>query len=40
MAAEGVREGRLSLSSRIEVVDDDGERVGVVHYRDVVNVTD
>jgi hypothetical protein len=40
MAAEGLRAGRLLTQQSHEVVDDDGERVGLVHYRDVVNVTD
>ena len=38
MAAESVREGRLTLDHRIEVADEAGERVGVVHFRDVVQI--
>jgi predicted RNA-binding protein with PUA domain len=38
MAAQSVLEGRLVLDHRIEVVDKSGEIIGVVHFRDVVNV--
>lgn len=38
MAAESVREGRLVLDHRIEVADALGETIGVVHFRDVVQV--
>ena len=38
LAAESVRQGRLILDHRIEVEDDGGRRVGIVHFRDVVQV--
>lgn len=38
MAAESVRDGHLTLDHRIEVADEAGERVGVVHFRDVVSI--
>lgn len=38
MAAESVREGRLVLDHRIEVADGSGETIGVVHFRDVVQI--
>lgn len=38
MAAESVRDGRLTLDHRIEVADEAGERIGVVHFRDVVQI--
>lgn len=38
MAAESVRDGRLALDHRIEVADEAGKRVGVVHFRDVVQI--
>ena len=38
MAAESVRDGKLVLDHRIEVTDESGERVGVVHFRDVVSI--
>ena len=38
MAAESVRDGRLVLDHRIEVTDDRGECVGIVHFRDVVRI--
>ena len=40
LAAESVREGHLVLGHRIEITDDSGAVVGVVHFRDVVKVTD
>ena len=40
MAAESVREGRLVLQHRIEVTDETGAIVGVVHFRDVVAIVD
>ena len=38
MAAQSVRDGRLTLSHRIEVTNADREVVGVVHFGDVVQV--
>jgi hypothetical protein len=38
MAAESVREGRLILDHRIEVVDESGSSVGTVHFGDVVEI--
>ena len=38
MAAESVREGHLVLDHRIEVADESGETIGVVHFRDVVQI--
>jgi hypothetical protein len=38
MAAESVREGRLILSHRIEVSDEAGGSVGIVHFGDVVKI--
>lgn len=38
MAAQSVLEGHLILDHRIEVTDEDGGRVGTVHFRDVVEV--
>ena len=38
MAAESVREGRLILSHRIEISDETGASVGVVHFGDVVEI--
>ncbi len=38
MAAESVRDGRLVLDHRIEVTDQSGSTVGVVHFRDVVQI--
>jgi len=40
MAAESVREGHLVLQHRIEVTDGTGTTVGVVHFRDVVEIID
>lgn len=40
MAAESVREGHLVLEHRLEVIDDTGELVGTVHFRDVVRVVE
>ena len=38
MAAESVRDERLVLDQRIEVADQSGSTVGVVHFRDVVQI--
>jgi hypothetical protein len=38
MAAESVREGRLVLAHRIEVTDDSNHDIGIVHFRDVVEI--
>lgn len=38
MAAESVREGRLVLDHRIEVTDASGETIGIVRFRDVVQI--
>ena len=38
MAAESVRQGHLILDHRIEVADKHGETVGVIHFKDVVQV--
>ena len=38
MASQGVADGRLVLSNRIEVVNEAGEVVETVHFRDVVHV--
>ena len=38
LATESVRQGHLILDHRIEVEDESGRRVGVVHFRDVVQV--
>jgi hypothetical protein len=38
MAAESVREGRLVLAHRIEVTDEANQDIGVVHFRDVVEI--
>jgi hypothetical protein len=38
MACAEVLEGHLTLDHRIEVVDESGERVCTVHFRDVVSV--
>lgn len=40
MAAESVRNGRLTLHHRIEVVGDGGETIGSVYFRDVVQIHD
>ena len=40
MAAESVREGHLILDHRIEVTNDQDATVGVVHFRDVVEIKD
>ena len=40
MAAQSVREGHLVLDHRIEVTDETGATVGVVHFRDVVEIVD
>jgi hypothetical protein len=40
MAAQSVREGRLVLEHRIEVTDESGGCVGIVYFRDVVEVLD
>jgi hypothetical protein len=38
MAAQSVAEGHLVLRHRIEVQDERGETVGIIHFRDVVEV--
>ena len=38
MAAQGVADGRLVLGNRIEVVDEHGQTVDTVIFRDVVQV--
>jgi hypothetical protein len=38
MAAESVRKGHLILDHRIVVCAEDGNQVGVIHFRDVVAV--
>jgi hypothetical protein len=38
MAAESVREGHLILDHRIVVCAEDGNQVGVIHFRDDVAV--
>jgi hypothetical protein len=38
IAAQAVRNGRLVLDHRIDVADENGEIVGKVHFRDVVQV--
>ena len=38
MAAESVLEGHLVLEHRIEVVNELGETIGTVYFRDVVEV--
>ena len=38
MAAESVREGRLVLAHRIEVTDESNHDIGIVHFRDVVEI--
>lgn len=38
MAAQGVADGRLVLDNRIEVVNERGETVDTVRFRDVVQV--
>jgi hypothetical protein len=38
MAAQSVMDGHLVLHHRIEVVDDRGERIGVVHFGNVVEI--
>jgi hypothetical protein len=38
MAAQSVREGHLILDHRIEVTNEHGDRIGVVAFRDVVQV--
>ena len=38
MAAESVKEGRLVLHHRIEVVDDQGEKIGTVQFGNVVEI--
>ena len=40
LAANKVRDGRLALDDRIEVVDQDGFEVGFVRFRDVVEIKD
>jgi uncharacterized protein DUF6894 len=40
MAAQSVRQGHLVLDHRIEVTDDTGAIVGIVHFRDVVEILD
>lgn len=40
MAAESVRQGRLVLNHRIEVTDESGKSVGVVHFGDAVLIKD
>ena len=38
MASQGVADGRLVLDNRIEVVDDRGDTIDTVYFRDVVQV--
>jgi hypothetical protein len=38
MAAESVRQGHLVLDHRIEVTNEPGDTVGVIHFKDVVQV--
>jgi hypothetical protein len=38
MAAESVRQGHLVLDHRIEVANEHGDTVGVIHFKDVVQV--
>jgi hypothetical protein len=38
LAAESVRQGHLILDRRIEVEDDSARKIGVVHFRDVVQI--
>jgi hypothetical protein len=38
MAAQSVLDGHLVLHHRIEVVDDKGEKVGTVHFGNVVEI--
>jgi hypothetical protein len=38
MAAESVCNGHLVLDHRIEVMREDGRKVGTIHFRDVVKV--
>jgi hypothetical protein len=38
MAAQSVLDGHLVLHHRIEVVDDRGEKVGTVHFGNVVEI--
>ncbi len=38
MAAESVRNGHLILGHRIEVTDQSGSNVGIVYFRDVVQI--
>lgn len=38
MAAESVRQGRLVLNHRIEVADESGKTIGVIHFGDAVVV--
>jgi hypothetical protein len=38
MAAESVRQGHLVLDHRVEVANEHGDAVGVIHFKDVVQV--
>ena len=38
MASQGVADGRLVLNNRIEVIDERGETIDTVYFRDVVHV--
>jgi hypothetical protein len=38
MASQGVADGRLVLGNRIEVVNESGEKIDEVYFRDVVQV--
>ena len=38
MAAESVRQGHLVLDHRIDVANEDGDVIGTVHFRDVVQI--
>jgi hypothetical protein len=40
LAAESVQNGQLILDHRIEIADARGNRVGTVHFRDVVEITE
>jgi len=39
MAAESVKDGHLILDHRIEVTNEHGDRIGTIHFSDVVEVT-
>ena len=39
MAADWVRRGALNLSHRIEITDETGVLVGIIAFKDVINIT-